>query len=503
MDFTLLSSVFIAVTTLLALTTHVSAGISNGTGSYGTLINLKSELFKTYDSSNRPVKDMDTPVNVSIDISINQLIELNAAEQILFLSLWLRQQWVDEILTWNPLEYNNISSFEASIASIWKPDITIYNDVREEERDLSAYTATVTSEGLVSWRTPIILKSSCLMDINYFPYDTQRCPIKFGSWHFNGYQLDLRNMSEMGDMKSFVTNGEWRLAKVPVMRTVKYYSCCPEPYPDVTFYLIVCRKPLFYIFNLVLPCIVVLAMAAISFYLPVESGEKVSFGVTAVLALMVFLQLVSDLTPTQSEVVPVLSVYLVTVLVLLCISTITSIMVTNIHFRGERGQSVPYWMQKVFLGFVATVIGKKKTVKEALRGKEPEDHHHSWERGANVTAVKYQKKSKNGLNGHNTQDRSDLSLPEDDSNDHENLLKSTQLLKDILRTLQGGDEDGQKQKEDECSKTQWQLIAYVIDRLVFGTYVIVTVIATVLFFTLTPACHEDIDDLRLESVYSS
>lgn len=40
----------------------------------------------------------------------------------------------------------------------------------------------------------------------------QRCEMKFGSWTYDGFQLDLQLQDETGgDISSFVTNGEWDL----------------------------------------------------------------------------------------------------------------------------------------------------------------------------------------------------------------------------------------------------------------------------------------------------
>ena len=42
------------------------------------------------------------------------------------------------------------------------------------------------------------------------------------------------------------------------IRTEAYYSCCPDaPYPDITYYIILRRRPLFYVFNLILPCVLI------------------------------------------------------------------------------------------------------------------------------------------------------------------------------------------------------------------------------------------------------
>ena len=78
-------------------------------------------------------------------------------------------------------------------------------------------------------------------------------------------------------MNFFIRNGEWNLIGFPNRRHVAYYSCCPEPYSDVTFYLIIRRRPLYHMFHLILPCIFITATTVFVFSLPAESGEKVIF----------------------------------------------------------------------------------------------------------------------------------------------------------------------------------------------------------------------------------
>jgi len=47
----------------------------------------------------------------------------------------------------------------------------------------------MTSHGDVLWIPPAIYKSSCTIDVTYFPFDQQECRMKFGSWTFNGDQV--------------------------------------------------------------------------------------------------------------------------------------------------------------------------------------------------------------------------------------------------------------------------------------------------------------------------
>jgi hypothetical protein len=70
-------------------------------------------------------------------------------------------------------------------------DIVLYNyaDTRLEEKREAL--AVVQDDGTVRWRPPSILKSTCQIDIVKFPYDIQRCSMKFGKYYFSLNYINL------------------------------------------------------------------------------------------------------------------------------------------------------------------------------------------------------------------------------------------------------------------------------------------------------------------------
>ncbi|KAJ8955313.1 hypothetical protein NQ318_003406, partial [Aromia moschata] len=122
-------------------------------------------------------------------------------------------------------------------------------------------------------------------------------------------QLDLvLNSEEGGDLSDFITNGEWYLLGMPGKKNTIVYQCCPEPYVDVTFTIQIRRRTLYYFFNLIVPCVLISSMALLGFTLPPDSGEKLTLGVTILLSLTVFLNLVAEKIPTTSDAVPLIGV---------------------------------------------------------------------------------------------------------------------------------------------------------------------------------------------------
>ena len=75
---------------------------------------------------------------------------------------------------------------------------------------------------------------------------------------------------------------EWDILEVPAVRNVKWYTCCTEPYLDITFNVTMRRKTLFYTVNLIIPCMGISFLTVLVFYLPSDSGEKVSLFITII-----------------------------------------------------------------------------------------------------------------------------------------------------------------------------------------------------------------------------
>ena len=108
------------------------------------------------------------------------------------------------------------------------------------------------------------------------------------------------------DLANYVYSGEWELIDIQVQRNEVFYACCKEPYPDVTFYVIMRRRTLYYLFNIIFPCLWLTILSLLGFWLPPDSGEKITLGITVLLAFSVFMLLIAESMPATSEFVPLI-----------------------------------------------------------------------------------------------------------------------------------------------------------------------------------------------------
>ena len=229
--------------------------------------------------------------------------------------------------------------------------------------------ATLHPEGLVRWEPPAIYKSSCTMNVEFFPYDEQLCIMKFGSWTYDGHQIDLKHVGqdkagvgnletiENGtDIAGYYKSAEWDLLSVPARKNEKWYTCCSEPYPDITFNITIRRKTLFHTVNLILPCVAISFITVLVFYLPSDSGEKISLCISILLSLTLFFLLLAEIIPPTSLVVPLIGKYLLFTMILVTLSIIVTVIVLNVHFRSPACQTMSPWVRKVFLNILPRLL---------------------------------------------------------------------------------------------------------------------------------------------------
>ncbi|XP_029643728.2 neuronal acetylcholine receptor subunit alpha-10 [Octopus sinensis] len=270
---------------------------------------LKNFIFANYSSRVRPNCDANNgSIKVFVDIGLRQILELNEQEQVLNSNIWLRFKWKDCNLVWNVSEYNGIESIVLPEDMIWIPDICLYDNSEYVLKGIKEYyRARVFHDGTVKYNFPSVLKSVCQIDIKHFPFDQQVCNLTFGSWAYTDNEVMVMNNKTDGDKTNYVKSSEWQLAELSINSYQRLYSCCKYTFSEVVFTIRLSRKPAIQLLNLIYPCMIISGITLIGFFLPPESGEKVSVSVTVLLSLAVFQLVITENLPPNSDSLPYLA----------------------------------------------------------------------------------------------------------------------------------------------------------------------------------------------------
>ncbi|XP_018616386.1 acetylcholine receptor subunit delta isoform X1 [Scleropages formosus] len=324
---------------------------------------LINHLFKerAYNKELRPVASKDEAVTVYLGLTLSNLISLKEADETLLTNVWMEHGWYDSRLSWNKSEYGDIDILRLPPSMVWLPEIVLENNNDAQFQVAYYCNVLVYDYGYVYWLPPAIFRSSCAINVNYFPFDWQNCTLKFSSLTYNAKEITMQlKVDEDGlgrsykvewitiDPAAFTENGEWEIIHKPAKRnTYKDIPLESNKHQDITFYLIIKRKPLFYIVNIIIPCVLISFLASLVYYLPADSGEKMTLSISVLLAQSVFLLLVSQRLPETSMAIPLIVKYLMFIMVLVTVVVLNCVIVLNLHFRTPSTHIMSEWTKEV------------------------------------------------------------------------------------------------------------------------------------------------------------
>lgn len=334
---------------------------------------LYEDLFTDYNRLILPIAPNKTKVLVTVGLKLGQILDLNLKQQILSTNVWLNQTWYDHRLEWDPSAYGGIDMVHVPAENIWIPDIVLFNNADGNYELTLIAKAVLYSTGMVHWNPPTMFRSTCEIDVEYFPFDIQTCFLRFGSWTYAGDEVDIKHVGnsrkvDIGiDLSQFYKNVEWDIIDVPAYYNEVYYENRTEPFQDITFKIVIRRKMLFYLVNLILPVALMTFMTVSVFYLPADSNEKVTLSISILTSLIVFFLLMLEVIPPTSLAVPLFGKYLLFTLVLVSLSACVSVYVLNIYHREPSVHQMSPRMRQLFL----------KTLPRLLRLDRPDPRERS------------------------------------------------------------------------------------------------------------------------------
>ncbi|XP_074549753.1 acetylcholine receptor subunit delta [Halichoeres trimaculatus] len=368
------------------LTVFLLALLSPGCWSRNEEERLINYLFKEkgYNKELRPVERQQDVVDVYLALTLSNLISLKEVDETLLTNVWIDHTWIDYRLAWNVTEFDGIEGLRLPSSMVWLPEIVLENN-NDAKFEVAYYSnVLVFPDGGIYWLPPAIFRSSCSINVNYFPFDWQNCSLKFVSLTYNAKEIQMKLKEEADpeteilhtvewiviDPESFTENGEWEIIHRPARKnTYKHIPMESNKHQDITFYLIIKRKPLFYIVNIIIPCVLISFLASLVYYLPADSGEKMTLSISVLLAQSVFLLLISQRLPETSMSVPLIVKYLMFIMVLVTVVVLNCVVVLNLHFRTPSTHVMSEWTKTFFL----------ERLPRLLRMSRPEEAEPYWD----------------------------------------------------------------------------------------------------------------------------
>lgn len=419
----------------------------------------------------RPVQKYSDIINVTFGLQLVQIMNLDERKQILTLNVWTNYNWTDVHLRWNVTEFHGVKKINIPATEIWTPDLRLYNFADERLHERRDSLCIVDSTGSVSWIPQAVFKSSCNIDVKAFPFDKQRCHLKFGSWTYDGLQLDLyfKEEKEEMDMSEYQTSNVWHVISAIAKRNVERYTCCAEPFIDLTFWITIRRKATFYAYTLILPCVLLTSLTLILFWIPAESPAKLTLGMSTFMAFFILLIIFEANLPPAATSFPVIGTYYCVNMVLITMSSFLCVFVVNMSVTGTRYPvHLPKTLKKVMFTYIARALCMDNIVKPFM-----EDSHVT----CPTTSRRYM-----GVNGDGSKFTNDwkgssetlITVPKDSNNELAVIHTKVNEIRNFIKLYKERLED--KDRKEKIAK-EWKVLALIFDRIFFIIYITTIIVS--------------------------
>ncbi|XP_078667403.1 uncharacterized protein LOC144909206 [Branchiostoma floridae x Branchiostoma belcheri] len=403
------------------------------------------------------------PENIAIIFngSVQQVIDLEEKKEQLIASVVIDFKWQDSRLKWDPKYYGDIKTHNVLGSRIWTPSFTVKRNADPIYRGLQKdVPVRVSSDGLVVWSVETLTTTVCDADPFFFPADTMECHICFTAPTAieQTIQCQEQDSSEedeccpCGGFSATRMEGEWYRKDTMFAKDNR----------EACFVLHLARAPLFHIATTVGPCIILVVLMTITFIMPIDKGDRISFAVTIQLSMVVSLVFVTEVLPVKGAL-PFFATLIIVCMALMAVFLFFTLGIIMIH--GREGSLSPL-AKTVFLRYLSKMLllgdlsGKKRA-----NGK---DHGHTNHSAIEVTNRAFENAFMASVDVERPEN--DLESPEQPGSDGQTTGPPDlrEMIATAVKTEVG--EHAKVFNNDEV--TDYTLLAQVLDRLCLVMYII-------------------------------
>ncbi|XP_061183337.1 neuronal acetylcholine receptor subunit alpha-6-like [Saccostrea echinata] len=297
---------------------------------------LYDNLLNNYNKYVRPLTSTSTPVLVNATYSLVGIKEFDEVNGKFSVIGFFTITWIDPRLAWNPWLYNNIYMTELPESKVWIPSLTLVNPYDKiENLAKGLFPVTYVYNGLAYWSPGDVTSTGCEVDVTYYPFDTQSCSMMLMCWGYGPSAIITQASDPEIGMAYYSEHGTWELVDKKLSTHLDSFLSY------ISIDIKMKRRPTFAVINIVLPMVFMLVLNLLVFILPVDGGERVSYAITVLLAIAVFLTLVGDNLPKTSKPTALLSYFLLVDLVLSSLICFFVIIGMSFYYKDKKETPVP------------------------------------------------------------------------------------------------------------------------------------------------------------------
>ncbi|XP_055914667.1 gamma-aminobutyric acid receptor subunit beta-like [Eupeodes corollae] len=256
-----------------------------------------SKILEGYDIRLRPNFGGD-PLHVGMDLTIASFDAISEVNMDYTITMYLNQYWRDERLAFNAYGpyydddadddgVNDVLTLSGDFAEkIWVPDTFFANDKNSFLHDVTERNKLVRlgGDGAVTYGMRFTTTLACMMDLHYYPLDSQNCTVEIESYGYTVTDVvmywkptPVRGVED-AELPQFTIIGYETNDRKEKLATGIYQRL------SLSFKLQ--RNIGYFVFQTYLPSILIVMLSWVSFWINHEAtSARVALGITTVLTM--------------------------------------------------------------------------------------------------------------------------------------------------------------------------------------------------------------------------
>lgn len=264
---------------------------------------------------------------VQVKMSLSSISEYDVITGKLTVSGYLTLRWVDELLQWKSEDFDGVSKINVAQGEIWTPEIQQIADSHVSRLFTSVW---LNEDGNASMVVTGELIGYCDVDILYFPMDEKTCCFPLIAPNNEAAELQLSLLNENIETTSSLAHGEWNIIGSGAYTILYKEGDIGIEVMGLHFELRLRRRPMLVLIHTTTPLFLIALLNMMIYVVPIESGERISFSVTVLLALIFFTSNIGDSIPHTALNVPILSMVTAALITLCTVNVIISVIFSRI-----------------------------------------------------------------------------------------------------------------------------------------------------------------------------
>lgn len=158
----------------------------------------------------------------------------------------------------------------------------------------------LTYDGSFMWVPPVVYSAYCNLNLKNWPFDTQTCKLRVGTWTLTNIDPKFLDFKESLDYKDLIKSTEWDIIDArTAYNSEEFYN-----YVEYTFTLKRCSSMYSAIIFTPASCIILLCLSI--FWLPPQMGEKILLNAVIIVIISAFLMYFAQMLPILAENTPLI-----------------------------------------------------------------------------------------------------------------------------------------------------------------------------------------------------